>query len=114
MDFYKKFEKQCRIKGVSLTKACLDLGLSTTMISKYRGGSVPRNSTIMDMATYFGCDLTDLLETDDPPTPTDKDYYVSPPWTTFQQFLSVASMLNEREIKRVTNFAYQVLGERKD
>ncbi len=110
--FYDRFKALCVQKGVSMSKACEDLGISNTMISKYKSGSVPRNSTLMDMATYFGCDIMEIL-CDDPPkevTPLSQTYNIS----TFQQFLSVMSMLNEREIKRVTNFAYQVLGERKD
>lgn len=110
--FYDRFKELCAQKGVSMSKACSDLGISNTMISKYKSGSVPRNSTVMDMATYFGCDVMELLS-DDPPkevTPLSPTYNLS----TFQQFLSVMSMLDEREIKRVTNFAYQVLGERKD
>ena len=112
MGFYENFETQCQKKGVSMFKACKDLHISPTMIAKYRSGSIPRNSTIIDMATYFGCDIMELissstLEDYTPLTPT---YSLS----TFQRFLSVMSMLDEREIKRVTNFAYQVLGERKD
>lgn len=112
MGFYERFEAQCQKKGVSMFKACKDLNISPTMIAKYRSGSIPRNSTIMDMATYFGCDIMELVSSS-----TLEDYTPLPPTNavpTYQQFLSVMSMLDEREIKRVTNFAYQVLGERKN
>ena len=59
--FYDNFQKMCLKKGVSLSKACADLGLSHTMVAKYKMGSKPRNSTISDMCVYFGCELGELL-----------------------------------------------------
>lgn len=115
MGFYENFDAQCQKKGVSMFKACRDLNISPTMIAKYRSGSKPRNSTIMDMATYFGCDIMELLSGEF--KPTDEEYVPPMPRSavdSYQTFLRTASILEENEIKRVTQFMYQILGERKN
>ena len=67
------------------------------------------------MASYFGCDIMELLNGEF--KPTDEGYVPPMPRSavdSYQTFLRTASILEENEIKRVTQFMYQVLGERKD
>lgn len=115
MNFYDNFSLLCQKKGVSMSKALADLGISNTMITKYKAGSKPRNNTISDMCVYFGCELGELLGS--PYTPDMPEYVPPMPRSavdSYQTFLRTASILEENEIKRVTQFMYQVLGERKD
>ena len=115
MSFYKNFLQLCLKKGVSAYQACTDLNLSHSALGKWKNGSRPRNSTLMDMATYFGCDVMEVLS--GPYTPDEPEYVPPMPRSavdSFQSFLRTASMLEENEIKRVTQFMYQVLAERKN
>lgn len=115
MAFYENFLQQCLKKGVSAYQACMDLKLSHSALGKWKNGSNPRNSTLMDMASYFGCDIMELVNGEY--KPTDEDYVPPMPRSavdSYQTFLRAASILEENEIKRVTQYIYQVLGERKD
>lgn len=54
MQFYDYFLQMCAKKGVSPTKACKDMGLSSSAQTRWsKRGSVPNSSTLMRMAMYF-------------------------------------------------------------
>lgn len=51
---YEKVSKLCVAKGISPTKLCNELGLSTFMATQWKRGSTPRPKTIKLIADYFG------------------------------------------------------------
>lgn len=52
MAFYENFLQQCLKKGVSAYQACMDLNLSHSALGKWKNGSNPRNSTLLEMASF--------------------------------------------------------------
>ena len=59
--FYDLFCRLCQEKGVSVTRATVDMGLSRTIGSKWkRTGATPNGETLSRIAEYFGV-TTDYL-----------------------------------------------------
>lgn len=52
--FWEKFLLLCKEKGESPTYVCKKLGYSSTMVTNWKRGSVPRDSTLLKIADYFG------------------------------------------------------------
>lgn len=64
--FKENFIKFCNAKGVAPTVACKEIGLSNAAYSCWTDESVPRKSTLIKLADYFGCTVDDLLAEDPP------------------------------------------------
>ena len=61
--FYDLFCQLCEKKGISVTRATVDMGLSRTIGSKWkRTGATPNGETLNRIAEYFGV-TTDYLLT---------------------------------------------------
>lgn len=74
--FYDRFKELCNNKGVSVTKATVDIGLSRTIGTKWKNtGATPQGETLNRIAEYFGVTIDYLLgnEQKDKPTLTKKD-----------------------------------------
>lgn len=60
--FYDLFEQLCAIKGVSVTKATIEIGLSRTIGTKWKNtGATPQGETLNKIADYFGVSTDYLL-----------------------------------------------------
>ena len=70
--FKKNFINFCNIKGVAPTVVCRDIGLSNAIYSNWTDESVPRRTTLMKIANYFGITVEELLA-DDPSAETKKE-----------------------------------------
>ena len=84
--FYDQFCELCKAKGISVTKATVEIGLSRTIGTKWkRTGATPNGETLNKIADYFGVTTDYLLgtETEKAPTPegereiTDRDVQVA-------------------------------------
>lgn len=64
MDFYEKIEKLCTEKGISPTKAALDLGISKSNQTNWKRGTKPQNRTISKIAKYFDVPVSYFTESD--------------------------------------------------
>lgn len=76
MSFKKNFEEICLEKGVSPSKACRDNGFHASSYSAWTEDTVPRNSTLIKFARYFGVPVDYLLgntEETKKPTVTEDD-----------------------------------------
>ena len=62
--FWKNFITLCKNKGKSPTAVCNAIGFSSTMVAKWRNGSIPRDTTLLKIAEYFGVP-TDALTMED-------------------------------------------------
>lgn len=73
--FYDLFCELCKLKGVSVTKATVEIGLSRTIGTKWkRTGATPNGETLNKIADYFGVSVDYLLgqETEKATTPKDE------------------------------------------
>ena len=68
--FYDLFCRLCQEKGVSVTRATVEMGLSRTIGSKWkRTGATPNGETLSRIAEYFGV-TTDYLLSGGKPEPS--------------------------------------------
>ena len=52
--FWEKFILLCEKKNKSPNMVCSELGLSTAIATKWKNGSIPRDTTLKKVADYFG------------------------------------------------------------
>ena len=53
--FYDKFEALCAERGISVTRAILEIGLSRSIGTKWkREGTTPNGKTLAKVSAYFG------------------------------------------------------------
>lgn len=58
--FWEIFVLLCHQKNITPSAACLELGFSKTMATNWKKGSVPRDSTLLKIAEYFGVSVAYL------------------------------------------------------
>lgn len=64
--FKKNFIEICNAKGVAPSAVCMAIGLSNSAYSNWTDESVPRKTTLIKLADYFGCTVEDLLAEERP------------------------------------------------
>lgn len=84
MTFYEKFLRQCNKIGKTPTKVLLELKIGKSANTNWQAGHMPRPSTLLKLADYFGCQLDDLKS--DEPDGADLSSL-----TTFQRELLLAT-----------------------
>lgn len=56
--FFDKLTALCRDRGMSVTKACGEAGISSTMVSRWKnGGTFPSNNALLKLCNYFNVPL---------------------------------------------------------
>lgn len=71
--FYDLFCELCKKKGVSVTKATVEIGLSRTIGSAWKNrGLTPKGDTLTKIAEYFGVTTDYLLGSETEKAPTHK------------------------------------------
>ena len=58
--FYDKFIAQCNNINKSPSAAAEDMGFHRSEVSRWAKGVKPRRATLLKMAAYFGCDISEL------------------------------------------------------
>lgn len=72
MGFYQHFEQLCLERGESMDGIVKELGFSGGVVTKWKNGSIPRNSTLKKIADHFGVTV-DWLLSDEAVTPSKWD-----------------------------------------
>lgn len=67
--FWDKFVALCNQKGKSPNGACAELGFSANTATKWKQGSIPRDTTLRKIADYFGVSVSYLIGVVDDPDP---------------------------------------------
>lgn len=60
--FSDNYIRLCKEKGVGVTVASQEIGYSANSGKKWSEGSVPRKTTLLKIAEYFGVTVEDLME----------------------------------------------------
>ena len=61
--FYSYFDYLCKQKGVSVNKACQEMGVSRSVAAKWKATDTsPRMDTLIKISNYFGVSIDTLLE----------------------------------------------------
>ncbi len=58
--FFDKFQALCDQRGISVYRACTDIGLNRSAVAKWKTGGRPNGTTAAKLADYFGV-TTDYL-----------------------------------------------------
>ena len=67
--FWKNFVSLCNQKSKTPNGVCAELGLSVATATKWKKGSVPRDTTLKKVADYFEVSVSYLLGVVDNPDP---------------------------------------------
>ena len=59
--FFDRFQALCAEKGVSVYRACMDIGLNRSAVAKWKAGGKPNGTTAGKLADYFGVSTDYLL-----------------------------------------------------
>lgn len=59
--FYDNVKELCAVNRTNITQLAKDLGLSTSMPTKWKNGAVPKADTLKKIAEHFGVSTDDLL-----------------------------------------------------
>lgn len=60
--FYDVYAALCKGKGISLSRAADEIGLSNSTVTKWKKtGATPSGETLSKVATYFGVSVDDLI-----------------------------------------------------
>jgi transcriptional regulator with XRE-family HTH domain len=72
--FYDLFCRLCQEKGVSPTRATIEIGLSRTIGTKWKKtGATPQGDTLQKIADYFGVSVDYLLGNEEKPASQEAD-----------------------------------------
>lgn len=58
--FFDRFKALCDERGISVYRACTDVGLNRSAVAKWKNGGKPNGNTAAKLAEYFGV-TTDFL-----------------------------------------------------
>lgn len=67
--FWNNFVELCNANGKSPNGVCSELGFSANTATKWKQGSVPRDTTLRKIADYFGVSVSYLIGAVDDPNP---------------------------------------------
>lgn len=100
--FYDRYAALCRQKGVSLSRAAEDNGLSRTTVVKWKNGSVPSGATMARLAAYFGVSIDALVGGTPDDAGAQRDYHFA---NTFER-LCLAWNRTPQQVERELPIAH--------
>jgi transcriptional regulator with XRE-family HTH domain len=61
--FYDKYAQLCKKRGISMSAAALEAGLSKSLVTKWKSNKVdvPSPDVLKKLSTYFGMPVSELL-----------------------------------------------------
>lgn len=65
MDFATNLNRICREKGTTPTAVCKVLGVSTSKVNLWNGGSLPKQEMLLRLAKHLGCSVMDFFADDE-------------------------------------------------
>lgn len=60
MTLYELYVRLCNDKGITPSAAATEIGLSKSLVSRWKKGSTPSDATVIKIADYFGLSLEEL------------------------------------------------------
>lgn len=65
MTFSENLKRICAIKGTNPTALCKELGLSTSKVSAWYNGSLPKQEVMVQLAQKLECSVMDFFSDED-------------------------------------------------
>jgi transcriptional regulator with XRE-family HTH domain len=123
--FWNNFVELCNANGKSPNKVCNELGFSNNTATKWKQGSIPRDTTLRKIADYFGVSVSYLIGTVDDPDPvalidpSKKDPPLLPLVEELGQQLEALAVLGglvdqltEEQVKELTRYAEYLINKK--
>ena len=114
--FYDLFCRLCQEKGVSPTRATIEIGLSRTIGTKWKKtGATPQGDTLQKIADYFGVSVDYLLGNEEKPASQEADELIKSDPLAGQLFAAygrVKEEFSQAEIDDIT-MIMEMLAEKK-
>ena len=73
MNFYNRFVKLCNSKGKKPSVVAEEIGLSKSLVTRWKSGSGITDSTAQRIADYFGITREELMEEKEETSPSKED-----------------------------------------
>ena len=107
--FFNRFKALCDEKGISVYRACTDIGLNRSAVAKWKSGGKPNGTTAARLADYFGVTTDYLLEQTEQRAPTESRPAVSDEDIKFALFGGDGEITDAMydEVKRFAAFLKQ-------
>lgn len=99
--FKQNFIKICTERGVAPTSVLKQIGLSNATFSCWSDESIPRQTTLVKIADYFGITPEDLLRgpTEKPSAPAEPPQPIDPLTDEFLELIDQLTLKELRELK---------------
>ena len=113
--FFNRFKSLCDERGISVYRACTDIGLNRSAVAKWKSGGQPNGSTAAKLAEYFGVTTDYLLGQSDEKTPAENQRAVSDDDIKFALFGGDGEITDAMydEVKKFAAFVKQREADRK-
>ena len=107
--FFNRLKQLCDEKGISVYRACTDIGLNRSAVAKWKSGGTPNGTTASKLADYFGVTTDYLLEQTNEKTPGEEPRTVSDDDIKFALFGGDGEITDAmyEEVKRFAAFIKQ-------
>ncbi len=97
--FWQNFVLLCSQNGQSPNGVCAELGLSTAIATRWKKGSIPRDTTLKKIADYFGITPEDLLS--DPAEKVVAPTEPAPTSPLSAEFYDLVDQLTLKELREI-------------
>ena len=114
--FFNRFKELCDERGISVYRACTDIGLNRSAVAKWKTGGKPNGSTAAKMAEYFGVTTDYLLGKSTEKAPVDTKREISAAAIKFALFGGDGEITDAMydEVKKFAAFIKQREAEKKE
>ena len=114
--FFNRFQALCADRGISVYKACTDIGLNRSAVAKWKQGGKPNGTTAARLAEYFGVTTDYLLGLEEEKAPAETLRSVSDEDIKFALFGGDGEITDAMydEVKQFAAFIKQREAEKKE
>lgn len=108
--FWNNLCRLCNERKTTPNAVCLAIGKTSATATKWKGGSIPRDTTLHLIADHFGVTVEDLLRDPSEPAP------VSPtaePDPVLDEFAQLLDQLTVKELRELKAFMLEKINSRK-
>ena len=107
--FFNRYQQLCDERGISVYRACEEIGLNRSAVAKWKAGGRPNGNTAAKLADFFGVTTDYLLEKTEEKTPAGIQRAVSDEDIKFALFGGDGEITDEmyEEVKQFAAFLKQ-------
>ena len=105
--FYDKYAHICKQRGISMSAAAMEAGLSKSLVTKWKANKVevPSPDVLKKLSAYFNIPVSELLEEDKKEKPTVQDDGLS---EDMQELIDCIKRLPEDKIQMLLQVARSI------